>query len=68
MKVLTAKDIGTNTKRADVLAADDERIFWQKGVFGVSNGEQPLHTFFYYCGIFFWLEGERESSSRFQEN
>ena len=55
MKQLTSQGVGTNTRQAETFSINDERRLWEGGVFGLSTGQQLLHTVFYYCGKFFGL-------------
>ena len=60
MKELLTQGIGTKRKQADPILPEDEAVIWDKGVFGMKNGETLQCTIFYYCCKIFGLRGHDE--------
>ena len=59
MKELTRQNVGTLKKHAQVVTADMETSFWEKGVFGSSSAQTLLDTlFFYSCKLFGMRSGD----------
>lgn len=52
--------LGTKVKQAQALLHEDEKVLWEKGVFGISTAEALQSTVFFYACKLFALMGHDE--------
>ena len=53
MKRLHGKGLGTSSKQAERITADEESLLWTSGQLGTLSAKAPLNTvYFYNCEVF----------------
>lgn len=60
MKELLQMGFGTKVKQAQAVLPEDEKVLWEKGVFGNSTAEALQSTVFFYACKLFALRGHDE--------
>ncbi|XP_053390993.1 uncharacterized protein LOC128553833 [Mercenaria mercenaria] len=67
MRELTNQGIGLEIKSADAVTADDEKKFWETGVFSMSSAKGLSNAVFFYNGKVFGLRGGEEQTGLLAE-
>ena len=67
MKDLTADGLGLKTKRAEKvgISAEEEKMFWDKGLLGCQTAETLANTIYFYNGKLFGIRAKEHRDLRY---
>lgn len=53
-------DLKTKKEKREEITAEEEELFWMKGLLGKSSAKCLLHTIYFYCGKIFGLRANEQ--------